>query len=432
MNTVVVTMLETVGEYAKGEQYEIDEATADKWEVAGLCEVVENPEGKAFDKFSKALETKLNDVVENVSKSINSINIKMPAAPKTDDKSLGEFLALVGKTGSKDNRKKESAYNTLVNKYAAKTAMTQGGDTAGGFLVPEEWATELLSVEGFGGAAYPDRVRVIPMQTDKLYVPTLDQTVSPSNGSSAFVAGVSIGVVSEGSAPANPTLPAFKQLALTAKKLLAYTQVSSELIDNSPISVENIVTDSFRKAVVSWVDHRIFNGDASADDLTGIIDHGATIKVARETTGKITLLDMAKLWSRLAPQSMSKAAYFINPVALAQLPLLGNANHLVWVQNGVNGGFDLRFAGIPIVPCESMPALGNAGDVVLADMRYYILGLNKDVTVDASPDFAFTSDLTTYRVKVRLDGKPQLTAPIYLQNGTDTVSPFVQLDDSGS
>ena len=99
---------------------------------------------------------------------------------------------------------------------------------------------------------------------------------------------------------------------------------------------------------------------------------------------------------------------------------------------GAHGDFEMTFLGLPIITTEALPVLGNAGDVVLADMSHYINAIGFDVRVEASPHYAFNADLTTYRLTFLAEGKPQLTAPITLQDGVSTVSPFIQLDDKAS
>ena len=431
METVFVKMNTKVGDKEANEKYEIDNATAQKWIDAGLCEKVENPTEDAIKNFAKSLEERDNALVAKLANEIKSANPKIQAVAKEDNGTFGEFLCAIGKTVSHNHREREKAFDLLNNKYSVKTTttMTGGGTTAGGYLVPEIWGKELLAIPGYQGAAFPDRVRKIPMESDVLYFPVLDQTVSPSGGSSAFNAGVAVAVVAtEGSEPTNSTQPVFKQLALNAKRLLAFTEVSNILLDNSPNSVEAIVSDCFKNAVTSWVDYQVFNGAGSSTTLQGIIDDDATIAVSRDTASDVKLEDFAAMWARLTPQSRKNAAFYVNPTVLARLPLFGNSNHLVMLQNGAQGDFQLSFLGLPIIATEALPTLGTAGDVVLADMRYYVVGVNKDVVISASEHVGFTKDVVTYRVVARVDGKPQITAPIYLQNGTDTVSPFVQLD----
>ena len=101
-------------------------------------------------------------------------------------------------------------------------------------------------------------------------------------------------------------------------------------------------------------------------------------------------------------------------------------NHLVLLNSpeGAHSEFSMSLFGLPILPSECLPSLGTAGDVMLCDFSAYIVALNKQITVDASPHYAFPSDLTTYRLTYLAAGKPQLEAPITLLGG-GTVSPFV-------
>lgn len=427
----------SVGEYKANESYEIDSVTADKWVAAGLAEKVEhNPTDEAIAKFAKSLEDRDQRLVERIASSLKTSEAKIPAVAKEDNGSFSEFVVAVGRTVSKNHSVREKAFDLLANKYGQKTTTTMtaaSGGVEAGYLVPEIWGQELLAIPPYAGAAFPDRVRKVPMQSDVLYFPVLDQTSSPSNGASAFCGGMSIGVVAtEGSAPTNSTQPSFLQLALNAKRLLAFTEVSNTLLDNSPLAVASIVNEGFRNAYVAWIDYQIFNGAGSSTTLFGVIDHGATIAVNRNTSSDVKLEDLAAMWARLPGSSRKSAAWFMNPTAMAKLPLLGNSNHLVMLTNGAQGEFVLSFLGLPIIPCEALPTIGNAGDVVLADMRHYIVGVNKDIVVSASDAVGFTRDVVTYRVVARVDGKPQLTAPITLADGSSTVSPFIQLDVAAS
>jgi hypothetical protein len=69
---------------------------------------------------------------------------------------------------------------------------------------------------------------------------------------------------------------------------------------------------------------------------------------------------------------------------------------------------------------------------MLVDLSNYLLGQHTEVVIDSSAHYAFPQDMITYRLRFRMDGIPQLTAPIYLQDGSTQVSPFVQLDSVAS
>jgi HK97 family phage major capsid protein len=373
MDTCFVTMLTNVGDKNVGEKYEVDKETAAKWVTAGLCEVVENPTDKAIDQFSKALEDRDNKIVEELSKSLRNVTVKVPSnvnAISGDEDPESNFFVLVGKTASKDARVREKAYNTLANKYGQKTNMSEGTTTAGGFMVPTLWAKELLQLDGYEGVAFPSRVNVVPMQSKVINYPALDQTVTPSNGSSAFYGGISIGFVAEGNAPAANTQPAFRQVVLTAKKALATAQVTQELLDDSPISVEKILNDGFRRAAGAFIDYNIFNGAGGSTAFTGLVNHASTIKVHRASAGKVNLVDLANMWAKLTPQSRKRAVWVINPAVWGQIPVAGTGTNtnLVMMPNGGQGAFDMRFLGLPILDSEALPTLGNAADVMLVDL----------------------------------------------------------------
>ena len=75
-----------------------------------------------------------------------------------------------------------------------------------------------------------------------------------------------------------------------------------------------------------------------------------------------------------------------------------------------------------------MPALGSKGDLVLADLSYYMIKDGSGVFVDLSEHIYFTSDKSVFRVIWNVDGNAWLTEPLKLEgSSTSTVSPFVVL-----
>jgi len=81
---------------------------------------------------------------------------------------------------------------------------------------------------------------------------------------------------------------------------------------------------------------------------------------------------------------------------------------------------------MPVVENDLLPTIGNAGDVVLADLSYAMYGTPRDIMVAASEHVKFMEDRTAYRVTTSFAFMPWIDAPITLENGW-TVSPFVGL-----
>ena len=436
MNTFV-KMLRNFSGKSAGETYEMDSETAKSWIEGGLCEEVKNnPVESEIENFKKSLDNREEQLIAKLSQQIAKSEVKIPAQVKSeDDKPEENFWVAIGQTASEDMRVKEKAYNLLKNKYNSvqKTDMTQAGTTTGGFMVPVEYISRLLSVEGYEGVTYPNRVSVIPTAVRVVNLPLLDQTLSPTGLNSAFYGGVQLQVLAEDSAPSDYTQPAFKQLSLTVQKRIAVTQVSNELLRMSPISVEGLINNLYRRASIAHIDANVLVGSGS-NEFYGIVNNAATVSIKRTAAGKVNLADLASMWAAFKPMAGSdnspSVAWIMNPAAIGQLPIAGSPNHLAFLMQGAQVPFSLSLFGIPILRSEALPALGQSGDVLLVDLAAYAVAIGQEVTVDASSHYGFTSDSTFYRLTWLAQGKPMITAPITLLDGVTQVSPFVELSST--
>jgi HK97 family phage major capsid protein len=82
--------------------------------------------------------------------------------------------------------------------------------------------------------------------------------------------------------------------------------------------------------------------------------------------------------------------------------------------------------GRPIYFTEKCKALGTAGDIILADLSYYLIGDRQKLTMATSQHVRFTTDETAWRFVERVDGQPWVDAKFQPANGS-TLSPFVTL-----
>jgi HK97 family phage major capsid protein len=85
--------------------------------------------------------------------------------------------------------------------------------------------------------------------------------------------------------------------------------------------------------------------------------------------------------------------------------------------------------GRPVKPIEHAAKLGDAGDIVLADMSQYLLATKGGVKTASSMHILFLYDEMAFRVTYRVDGQPVLASAItpYKATSGRTVSPFVAL-----
>ena len=85
--------------------------------------------------------------------------------------------------------------------------------------------------------------------------------------------------------------------------------------------------------------------------------------------------------------------------------------------------------GYPIIFSDKVPAISTTsnGDIGLYNFRYYVIGDRQRTTIESTQFEAWLTDRTTIRVVHRVGGRPWLSAPLTLRDGSFQQSPFVIL-----
>ncbi len=109
-------------------------------------------------------------------------------------------------------------------------------------------------------------------------------------------------------------------------------------------------------------------------------------------------------------------------------PGTGTAVPVYLPPGGLSGSPFSTLYGRPIITTESMPALGDAGDLILGDMSQYLSivkggGVRQDVSIHIYFDY----DVTAFRFVLRVGGQPWWNSPITRPNGQPTKGFFVAL-----
>tara|TARA_R100001460_G_scaffold23359_3_gene47097 strand:+ start:123 stop:1511 length:1389 start_codon:yes stop_codon:yes gene_type:complete len=136
-------------------------------------------------------------------------------------------------------------------------AHTEGVNSAGGFLVPEEFENELISLrEQFG--VFRRNARVRPMSSDTLRVPRRSATLSAS-------------FVGEATAGTESTMT-FESVLLVAKKAMVLTTVSNELNEDAFVNLADDVAGEIAYALAKKEDECGFTGTGSSafGGITGV------------------------------------------------------------------------------------------------------------------------------------------------------------------
>lgn len=398
-------------------------------------------EMQTFDNLTKEVKA-LQDRAARLSdltKAAESMQFMQAQAPKQAPgprqwKSLGEmaqaiYLATFRNSHDPrlggafvDSSEPESTKGAIGWVESTKDLLENVG-ASGGFLVPIEQRTELLSVPG-PESIVRSRATVVPMRRRQIQWPTLDQT-NTTAGRPAWYGGV-LAKWTEEAAEKDETEPVFKQINLVAHKLVTYTEASDELLEDSAISLESLLQTLFRGSIDWYEEHAFVNG-TGAGQPQGVIGAPATFAQGRAAAGAIGIVDIINMLEHFHG---SNPVWLISRSALPSIMQLngpaGNASYVF--MPSARDGMPGTLFGYPVFWNEHCPLLGSRGDIGLYDFKMYLVGDRQATTIDASKHYKFRNDITSWRGVHRVDGQPWLRQPIYLQDGTTQISPFVVLD----
>ncbi len=395
-----------------------------------------------FEKLTGEVKRLQNKAAQlsDLSRTANELLSMEQAAPKPKAtvapgqfKAFGDFLKSVHAVTFKGGydprlsiwheREEPNAPAKADGWVESRKDLIENVGASGGFLVPIEQIETLLSVPGPEAVVRP-RATVVPMRRRQIQWPTLDQT-NTTAGRPAWYGGVRA-IWTEETESKTEVEPGFRQINLVAHKLVCYTEASDELLEDSAISLETLLATLYRGATTWYEEHAFVNGTGAGQPL-GVIIAGATFVQARAAAGAIGIVDIINMLEHFHG---SNPVWLISQSALPSLMQLNGpaANASYVFMPSARDGMPGTLFGYPVIYNEHCPLLGSRGDIGLYDFKMYLIGDRQATTIDSSKHYKFQYDITSWRAVHRVDGQPWLSQPIYLQDGTTQVSPFVVLD----
>lgn len=340
---------------------------------------------------------------------------------------LGDFAVEVAKASRPGNVRPDRLAK-WIDHVEKETFANEGIDSEGGFLVPPQFLTELKRTEIENSIVEP-RATVIPMSSSSIKINALVDEDHSSN----LYGGVTLYRPEEGG---EKTLskPTFRQVELNPHKLTGLVACSDELIQDSPISIGPLMTALFGSAM-SWQKDYDFLQGTGVGQPRGVLNSAALISITAEAgqiASTIVIDNVLKMLARLHPRSLSNAVWLYNPTCLVQLCKLslpvGTGGSAVFMPpGGVSQSPYATLFGRPMIPTEKLPALGSAGQLLLADFSQYLVGLRgSSPEVASSIHLYFAYDKTAFRFVSRYDGQTWWRTTLTPKNG-DSLSPFLKL-----
>lgn len=307
----------------------------------------------------------------------------------------------------------KAVFRKDTGSLTAFKAMTEGTNSAGGFVVPEEWAAEVYRVvEDFGLIA--KLATSFPMNSDTLNVPRLSASVSVY-----WPGETTAGTGSQ---------PTFEQVQLLAKTVVGITPMSNELLADANVSVINLLTTLFAEAIAGEIDNQGLTGSGSP--FTGLLsDAGVTVYTPATGNSTFTLCstpDNARtLQSKVKPWALQGAVYVMHRTVWAlfqQAKASSSGDYFLSTFNpvmtgttqGTLQGFPLGVAGTlwgyPVLLSDKMPSSTAVSTkyVVFGNLAHMFLGKRQELAVAISQEGTvggvsmFETNMSAVRVVSRL------------------------------
>jgi HK97 family phage major capsid protein len=202
--------------------------------------------------------------------------------------------------------------------------------------------------------------------------------------------------------------PTFSMQPLSAYKYGILLQVARELIDDTAVDLLGYLAMQAGRALGNAFGTDLVNGSGTSQP-SGVVTT-ATTGVTGATTGVSGAPSYANLvdleYSVIAPYRQSRSCYWLaaDKTIGGFRKITDTTGRPIWEPSAVLGSPDLLL-GKPLVADPFMPAQAlSAKCIAFGDFSQYFVRLVGGVRFERSDDFAFGTDLVTFRAILRGDG----------------------------
>ena len=382
-----------------------EKVTEETTEEGTIEEAIEEGTGEA----EKMISNKVDEIIKAI-KDTPARKAVVKEEIKVVDKTIVETDSLLRKTRpfvriSGEMKSFVDNIKILARGGVVKTVI-QGDDTQGGFLVPEEFKTEVIRYATESAIVRP-RARVISMATDKLSVATLDQSAGHFGGVAFTRPGEAVA--------GTPSNPNFGKITLNVTKLIGLCSISNEMLRNSAINIANYLVNLFGEALAYQEDLEFLTANGAGKPL-GIIADSRVPTVTRATANRIRIKDIVNMYVKLPAYATANAVWTTTKEGVGQLMQLradaitaGDQAGAMIFQPSMTAGVSMTLYGKPILETDKLPAVGTRGDLIFGDYKNYFIGDKGAMKVASSSHERFTSDEIVLRFIKEYDG--QLAIP---------------------
>ncbi len=330
------------------------------------------------------------------SMQVRAVGAEKEAKDIVDSKSIARFMSIIARTkGGGFVSEGEKMFLARSQGWGEKTAnpLAESTNSAGGFLVPQEWMPDILGLLRGWAIVRSANPRIVPFS--KL----MNQT-SISTGSTAFYTAENARIT-----PSDMTFA--EAPLLTPKNLTALVPVSNYLLNDAP-AAEGIVRDDMATVMGLREDLSFLAGTGTGGEPLGLRNIAGTtlnpLTVPANGIASINLVNMRQIKNTVRSFNAVGArwAWFFNPAVVSHLEtltdsfgrFLADTSILTYDEPNHRGTLD----GVPFYTSNQIPINITTGTstnttyLMLVNMAETIVGASQELTLDVSSEASYTVD----------------------------------------
>ena len=312
-------------------------------------------------------------------------------------------------TEKPENKKKEDtkvgrasdAYNTAFwnqvrakdgISYEIKNALSEGTDSEGGYLVPDEFENTLVQAMEHEGAIR-GLAHVITTSNGVHKIP-----VVRTKGNANWIDEG--GIYGDGD-------DVFGQEQLDAHKVGTVIKVSEELLNDSAFNLEQYFQSEFARRIGAKEEQAFIVGDGSKKP-TGILHStgGADVGVTAASSTAITADEIIDLYYSLKAPYRKNAVWILNDSTVRAIRKLKDGSGQYLWQTALHEGEHETLMGKPVITSPYVPEIAAGKKVAMfGDFSYYWIGDRQGITFKRLNERYADYGQVGFLASMRVDGK---------------------------
>ena len=299
--------------------------------------------------------------------------------------------------GRASDEYRDSFHGWMRGGHMEHRALQEGTNSEGGYLVPDQWASELQQARQEANIMR-QIARVITTESGTFNLPTVS-----SEGSAAWTQEENAFTESDSS---------FGNVTFSAYKAGTIMKITEELLQDNSFNLTSYITQEFGRRIGTLEEAAFVDGNGS-NKPTGVVN-GSTAGVTAASATAITAAELIDLFHSLAPQYRPFASWLMKDDTIKLVRKLVDSNgQYIW-QPGLQASQPDTLLGRPVYASSSMPGptTGNKS-VLFGDMSYYWIADRAGFSMQRLDELYAANGFVGFRASARTDGKLTLATAVY-------------------